>query len=294
EGVEGLDRPRHRRMHLRAELAQRTRVERLVRHDDGQRRVPGRRLRESLLERSGERRPRPRLRLVEPTNDLAAPVDDGSVGVHDREDRDSRAADEPERRPLARRLPALEAERLSDRRRAPGAARPARKDARPRVPERTPAELLVRVDRVRAPSEVEDDRPVDDGDVVPGGAPAAAFEELRLHAARGFETVRGAAREADRVGDPGRADHPRRAAADVVHDLDAAAREVEDRAAGRALLVLGDPDLEAREVELELSHHRRPYATATSAARPALATTSSLFARSVRPPLRSCNRASTN
>src|SRR5205823_10408312 len=109
--------------------------------------------------------------------------------------------DDSERGALARRLPALEAERLADRRRATGAARTAGKDARSCVPERTPAELLVRVDGIRASAEVEDDRPVDDRDVVPGRAPSAPFEQLRLNAAGGLEAVGGAAGEADRVGD---------------------------------------------------------------------------------------------
>ena len=41
---------------------------------------------DARLERTGERCPRLRLGVVEAADDLAAPVDDGPVGVHDRED----------------------------------------------------------------------------------------------------------------------------------------------------------------------------------------------------------------
>src|SRR5205823_9973439 len=100
---------------------------------------------------------------------------------------------------------------------------------------------------------VEDDRARDERDLEPVGAVVAAREQLGRYSGRRLEPVERAACEADRIDelDPGAADG-RRAAANVRRARDRAAREVEDRAAGRALLVLRDADLEPRKVEAQL------------------------------------------
>src|SRR5439155_19664006 len=88
-------------------------------------------------------------------------------------------------------------------------------------------------------------------DVVPLRRVALAREELRRDTGRGLEPVARAAREAHRVDHrKAVADHARRSAAHVDVQGDGLS-EREDGAARRALLVLGDTYLKAREVDVE-------------------------------------------
>src|SRR5919204_6259710 len=123
ERVEGLDRACQRSVHLPAELLEHAPVEGLVRRDDGEGRVAGKRVdgppgRDSLLDALDERPPRAGRCVEVAADDLSLAVDDGADGVHDREDGDARRPEPPERAALAAGLALAELERLADRRRA--------------------------------------------------------------------------------------------------------------------------------------------------------------------------------
>ena len=116
--VERLDRARHRRVHLPPEGAEQPRIQRLVRDDDGERRVPRRRHdrhagREPLLDAGDERVPLSRRRVEVAADDRSVAVDDGADRVHDREDRDPRLSDLTEGAALARGLDAPRSRRSS-------------------------------------------------------------------------------------------------------------------------------------------------------------------------------------
>ena len=243
-------------MHLPSEGAEQALVETLVGDHDGQRRAPRRRSHrepggQALLHGGNERTPMSGSRVEMAAHDVAAAVDDRADGVDDGEDRDLRLADPAERGALARRLAFCVLERLAHRRGAPGSALSEREAARPRGLQRRAPECLVRVDGVVAPTPVEDDRAGHERDVEPTRAVAAAREELGRDAGRRLEPVERAAGEADRVHPfVARARRPGRAAADV-DGAGGPVRKVEDRAPRRALVVLGDADLQTSQVELE-------------------------------------------
>src|SRR5262245_48101637 len=122
-------------MHLAPERAEQPRVEPLVRRDDRERRVPGRRVdrdagREALLYARDEQAAHAGRRVEVPAHDRAVAVDDRADGVHDREDRDARVADPAERGALAGGLALLERERLADGSRPARAAGTEREGAR--------------------------------------------------------------------------------------------------------------------------------------------------------------------
>src|SRR5262249_44855974 len=140
-------------------------------------------------------------------------------------------------------------EPLADRRQSPGPAWPEREPARPRCPCRRPAERLVRVDRVPADAVVVDDGAGDERELGGADAVVALREQLSREAGRCFHAVQRAAGQADAVGpEVFAADEAHSAASNV--DLEGGAlREDEDGTAGRPLVVLGDADLEVREIE---------------------------------------------
>src|SRR5712692_7519239 len=192
--------------------------------------------------------PLPGLGIAIPAHDVALAIDDRAVGVHDREHGNAGRSDET-RRPA---LPGeLRGRAMARRGRAAGAVRALRKTARAQRARRGAAELLVRVDRVLTPAVVEDDRALHERDVHPLRRVPTLGEELGGHAGRRLEPVERTAGEADRVRDVQvLAVDPRRPAAHVdVQRGDL--REVEHGAAGRALRVFGDADLEPREVHVE-------------------------------------------
>src|SRR5207237_1791765 len=125
-----------------------------------------------------------------------------------------------------------------------------RESARPHRADRGAAELFVPINGIRSRPEVEDDRAGHERDVHPLRRVAARLEELRGNAGRCLESVKGSAGEADRVD---RVEmlpvHARRASTDVDRKR-CHLRKMEHRAAGWAFLVLSDPYLESREVEL--------------------------------------------
>ena len=192
-----------------------------------------------------------------PANDVPLPVDDRAERVHDREDGDLRRADLAEGAALARELSLLEAEGLADRDRAAGSSASEREHSVCRSAKGYPPQLCIGVDRVLAAAEVVDDRPEHELDVRPPDGVPAHRHQLGGDAARRFEPVQRTACEADGMGPLVVPDRPRRAAADVDRAGGAPGREVEDRAARRPLLVLGDPNAEAGEVEAQLPTHKR-------------------------------------
>ena len=184
-------------------------------------------------------------------DDVAVAVEDRADRVHDREDRDPRLSDLPERGALAAGSPSRVVENLPDGGRAAGAVRSEREDALARRTQGRSPELLVRIDRVVARPPVEDDRAGDDRDVHPAGVVLAPREQLGGNAGGRLQSVQRPARQADRRHQlVARAADPWRAAADVDRSC-RALRKVEDGTAGRALVVLGDADLETGEIELE-------------------------------------------
>src|SRR6266511_3014155 len=292
ERVERMDGASHRGMDLSAELTQQPAIHPLVRGDDRERRaLTG----EPRLDSLDERATRAGRRVEVTADDVSVAVDDGADGVHDREDGDARVAEAAKRAALTAGLSVLEPEGLADGRGAAGASPSQREATLLRGSQRRPAELLVGIDRVLAWPEVEDDRARDVGDRRPARVVAALGEQLRRHARAGLASVQRAARQADRVHPVEVAEETGRAATDVSLEHRAAG-EVKDGAARRAFLVLGDADAKAREVELEripVEAGQRVHATATSAASAAFAATSSRFAASVRPSLRSCRKERT-
>jgi hypothetical protein len=132
-------------------------------------------------------------------HDDSIPADDCAERVHDAEHRDPRLANAAIRATLARSLAFLERKRLADRRRAPCAASAKWEDSLARRPKCGAAQLCVRVDRVSAAAEVVNDRSDDELDVIPTDGVSPHGHQLSCDAARGLETVQGAAGEADRV-----------------------------------------------------------------------------------------------
>src|SRR5207244_6307000 len=129
--------------------------------------------RDPVLDSLDERKARTSGAVVVAAHDASAAIDDGADRVHDGENRQLRRADRPERAALPAGLGLFEAERLADRRRPSRPAAAERKASLPSGPERSAAELLVRIDRVVATAPVEDDRTGDSGDRHPAGVEVA-------------------------------------------------------------------------------------------------------------------------
>src|SRR5207245_9141280 len=93
--------------------------------------------------------------IAVPAHDVSRAVDDRAIGVHNGEDRDPCGSDLTERTALSRELRRGPVTRSHG---ASGAVRPEREAAGLDGTHGGAAEILVRIDRIRAAAEIEDDR----------------------------------------------------------------------------------------------------------------------------------------